>query len=411
MSFDIAVTGISASSTDLEVISNNIANAQTTGFKRGRVGFEDLYASSFLGTFENTVGRGVQVGSIKNEFIQGDIAFTENQLDLAISGRGFFRYSDNGSINFSRDGSLKLDNQGFIVNSAGMNLTGYQADAAGNITGSLGNLFVATNNLAPFATTSIDYGLNFDSQSSPPAVAFPNVVSGDPDPASYNYATSITIFDSLGASHIVDTYYVNTGTNQWQTYTYSDSAQVDGPDDIVFNNNGTLASVNGVVGATTISVPAFNPGSGAADLNITLDYGASTQYGEAFDLNSLNQDGYTTGRLSSLEFGGDGTLFARYTNGESLALGQVVLANFASVSGLNPLGGNNWSETPRSGPPLIGSPGTSSLGNITAGALEESNVDITKSLVDLITAQRSFEANAQVISTTDSIQQTIINIR
>lgn len=412
MSFEIAVTGISAASTGLEVISNNIANAQTTGFKRGRVGFVDLYASSFLGTFENTVGRGVQVGAIKNEFIQGDISFTENQLDLAISGRGFFRYSDDGAINFSRDGSLKLDNQGFIVNSANQNLTGYQADAAGNITGNLGNLFVATNNLAPFATTSIDYGINFDSQADIPALA-PFDVN---EPTSYNYSTIITAFDSLGASHDVETYYVKvgptgTGSTEWSTYTYVGGTQVDGPDSIVFDSNGVLESVNGVAGASQIAVPPFDPGSGASNLNITLNYGSSTQYGEAFDVNSLNQDGYTTGRLSSLEFGSDGTLFARYTNGESLPLGQVVLANFSSVSGLNPLGGNNWSETPRSGPPLIGAPGTSSLGDITAGALEQSNVDITKSLVDLITAQRSFEANAQVISTTDSIQQTVINIR
>lgn len=411
MSFDIAVTGISASSTNLEVISNNIANGQTTGFKRSRVGFEDLYASSFLGTFENTVGKGVQVGAIKQEFAQGDISFTENQLDLAVSGSGFLRYSNNGGINFSRDGSLRIDNEGFITNSAGYNLTGYLADPSGSITAQLGELAVSTSNIAPLASTGVEYGLNFNAEASPPAVAFPNVVSGDPDPASYNYATSVTVFDSLGASHVVDTYYVNTGVNQWETHTYSDSAQVGGPDDIVFNSNGTLASINGAAGVTTITIPPYAPGGGAANLNLQLDYADATQYGESFDLNSLSQNGYTTGRLSSLEFDGEGMLFARYTNGESLTLGQVVLANFASVSGLNPAGGNNFLETPRSGAPLIGAPGSSSLGTITPGALEESNVDITKSLVDLITAQRSFEANAQVISATDSIQQTIINIR
>ncbi|MBA3581972.1 MAG: flagellar hook protein FlgE [Gammaproteobacteria bacterium] len=408
MPFNVALTGLNAASTDLEVTANNIANSNTTGFKRSRTEFGDIYANTNLGGGGNSAGQGVQVTKIKQDFGQGSISFTDNALDMSISGRGFFRLSDNGTVSYSRSGAFSVDRNGFVANAQGQHLTGYLADTAGNLTGALGDLQIDTADQPPQATTDIAARLNVNASSVIPG-AF-TVGVGGPDPATYNHSTSLTVYDSLGSSHIASTYYRKNAVNDWQAFLFVDNAQVDGPDAITFNTDGSLNQINGGP-ATTLTSPAFNPGGGAANMTLTLDYSEITQFGSPFGVSALSQDGYSTGRLTAIDIDQSGVLFARYTNGQSRSLGQVALANFANVEGLRPIGNTGWTETVSSGSPLVGAPQSADLGGIESGALEESNVDLTQELISMITSQRNFQANAQVISTADTITQTIINIR
>jgi len=407
MAFNTAISGLNAATTDLNVIGNNIANSSTSGFKSSRTQFSDVYPVSNFGAGTNTAGAGVKVDAITQQFTQGNINFTSKALDLAINGDGFFRLSDNGAIVYSRAGAFGLDASGYISNNNNLRLTGYQADALGNITGALGELQVSLADLAPRATTAIEVGVNLDATAPIPAAAF-----NPATPASYNNATSVTVYDSLGSEHLSTMYYRKTAVNTWQTYMYVDGVLRDGPDTLVFSNVGALSTINGVaVPPSTVTSAAFNPGGGAANMTLALDYGQATQFGSSFGVNFLTQDGYTTGRLAGLDIDGTGTLRASYTNGQSLVQGQVVLSNFTNPQGLKPQGDTTWAETSVSGVPLTGAPGTSSLGLVQSGALEDSNVNLTEQLVAMITAQRNFQANAQVISTEDAITQTIINIR
>lgn len=402
MPFRTALSGLNAAGSELRVIGHNVANAATVGFKKSRAEFSDILASSNLGSGANTIGSGVRIGSVSQQFSQGNIEFTDNNLDIAINGQGFFIFNDNGIASYSRAGQLGVDNTGFVVNSQGSRLTVFQADNAGNVTGALGDLQLDTSDIAPQATTSIVLDLNLDASAAVPAVAPFDAT----DARTYNSSTSLTIYDSLGSSHLQTMYYVKSATvNEWQTYTFVDGTQRDGPDTLVFNNLGQLT------GGSPITVPGFSPGGGAANLALVLDYTASTQYGSGFSVNSLVQTGFTTGRLSGIDIADTGVITSRFTNGQSRTLGQLALANFSNQQGLRQLGGTTWSESFESGAALVSAPGSGSLGLVESGALEGSNVDLTEQLVGLITAQRNFQANAQVISTADTITQTIINIR
>lgn len=407
MAFGTAISGLSAAQSDLNVIGNNIANAGSNGFKESRAEFADVYPASNLGTGSITIGTGVKVAAVTQQFAQGNISFSNNNLDLAISGRGFFRLSDSGSTIYSRAGAFQLDRSNFVSNSAGMHLTGFLADATGNITGALGDLQVSNADLAPSATTSIAVGVNLDASSAVPGIAF-----NPANAASYNSSTSTTVYDSLGVSHLGTMYFRKSASNTWDTYLFVDGVQRDGPDALGFSTAGALASVNGVaVPPGTVTSAAFNPGGGAANMALTLDYASATQFGSPFGVNTLSQDGYTTGRLAGVAIDQTGVVFARYTNGQSRAQGQVALSNFANPQGLQPVGNTNWAETADSGIALTGAPATASLGVVQSGALEESNVELSSQLVKMIIAQRNFQANAQSIQTEDAMTQTIINIR
>ncbi len=408
MPFDIALTGLNAAQNDLQVISNNIANSETNGFKRSRAEFADLYATSEFGTSSNAIGQGVQVASITQQFTDGDVTFTDNSLDLAITGRGFFVLSDNGAQVFSRAGAFQVDNTGNIVNSFGNGLVGFQADASGNLTGAQGPLAISRANLAPNVTSNINLGANLDAaEQIPPAFL---VGPNGPDSATFNHSTSFTVYDSLGGEHIATTYFRKDSATDWQSFVFVDGAQVSGPDTLTFDAFGALSGVN-VPGATTATSAPFTPGGVGAPTTFTVDYADITQFGGGFAISAIDQDGFATGRLSSLDFDPSGTLFARYTNGQSLTLGQVALANFSNSQGLRAVGNSLWSESFSSGQPLIGAPGSGDLGLIQSGALEESNVDVTGELINLIQTQRNFQANAQVIGTADTLTQAIINIR
>ncbi len=407
MPFDIALTGLSAAQNDLEVISNNIANSETSGFKKSRANFADIYASSEFGVSSNSIGQGVQVSGIQQQFTDGDITFTDNSLDLAINGQGFFILEESGERFYGRAGAFGVDTDGNIVDPIGNQLVGFQPDSNGVITGALGPIVVNRSDLAPRITSEIELGANL-SATETILPAFTVGASG-PDPATYNHSTSLTTYDSLGGEHLTSLYFRRDTATNWEVFAFVDGTQVDGPDLLNFDASGNLVGVNGGAG-TTVTSAAFTPGGVGTTTTYTIDYADVTQFGSPFGVASLDQNGFETGRLTSLDFGQNGTLFGRYSNGESQAFGQVALANFSNTQGLVPSSSTLWTESFASGPALVGEPGSTDLGLVQSGALEESNVDVTAELIDMIQAQRFFQSNAQVIGAADEITQTIINI-
>lgn len=650
MPFNTALSGLQASSSELRVIGNNIANASTTGFKESRAEFADIYANSAFGVAGTAIGSGVLLSQVTQQFTQGQIGFTNNNLDLSVSGGGFFILNENGAISYSRAGAFGVDKDGFVVNALDQRLRGFLADTQGNITGAQGDLQITNANLSPNATDNVTTEVNLDASATPPAQPFVAgfTPSNPPNPNSFNTSTSTTIFDSLGNSHIVTKYFVKApAQNTWNIFVGIDGTDVtptattppvgappvpypagslpspftvvfDPSGNFIVNNTGAppqyygpgpvvgassgllnagslptldlnevnlngipiqataassdifstsdsaasaisiVAAINassnlhGITASTnpnafTIGTPtlgalaagdftingvpitgavasdadllnlintqtpntgvvATQPGGAGTDiiltasdarniqlqtdgstagatfsnfnlnggtvLNqvqrstynlstvnnrgitvggtapsdiglslgpqagiiqtnsdpividnwtpvggalgpqvVTFDFSSSTQYGAPFSVQGLSQDGYSTGRLSGVDVDVSGTIVARYSNGQSLSLGQVALANFGNVQGLSPQGDSSWVETFASGPALIGAPGTADLGVVQSGALEDSNVQLTDQLVSLIVAQRNFQANAQTIRTGDAVTQTIINLR
>ncbi|WP_372995891.1 flagellar hook-basal body complex protein [Marinobacter sp.] len=637
MAFNTGLSGLRAASVDLDVTGNNIANASTVGFKGSKAQFGDLYASGFLSAGTNPIGDGVRVQDVKQSFGQGNISFTDNGLDMAISGDGFFILNNGGEIRYSRAGQFAIDKEGFVVNNQNMRVQGYTADDDGNLSGIRGDLQIETDNLAPRRTTNLDSDLNLDSRESvletrvrdigplafadiqgesfsvqytdgtpdfpvdltgattareaaaaindapglsasatttatigglsdayitsagtPPGsdFAFSLSVNGAPlaidtsnitslqdlvdsindssetaisaaivddgtgtdvlrvthnqgetlqfsydndgdltnggetngqvfgeinatadrvvasidDPAggdfeaaftaspirvtnefnpldqrTYNHATSTTVYDSLGNSHELTQFFVKNpspgngvGISEWSVYAQIDGEFVGGTDvtpyTARFDQDGALQSIDGdasgeiliddwipkdasgqpngadgppAPGETVVTPIPEPPTTSAFVINLS----GTTQYGAAFGVNDQQQNGFTTGRLSGLDVSDQGVLFARYTNGQSQALGQVALAAFNNTDGLNPVGDTTWVETFESGQPIIGAPDTGTLGAIKSSSVEESNVDLSSELVNLIIAQRNYQANAKTIETSDAVTQTIINLR
>lgn len=429
MSFRTSLSGLDASAVDLSVIGNNIANAATNGFKESRTEFADVFATSFAGVGSSTPGSGVRVASVSQQFGQGNVEFTSSSLDLAISGEGFFILEDSGSQSYTRAGAFRTDKEGFVVDSSGRQLQTFPANANGTFnTGSLTSLQLSTGDSAPLASSRVEPVLNLNSQESIPSV-YTVVAGAITDPGSFdetnadsfNHSTSTTVYDSLGNDFPATMYYVasNPSLNEWQVHTFVDGnpITVNGGEEyftMSFDSLGLFDDITTGAGTTTTGSINFDPmvsTVGAADLSLEFDYSDTTQYGGDFAVNSLSQDGFSSGRLSGISIDGSGVVSATFTNGQSSVLGQVAMANFPSTGGLRQTGDTNWAETFAAGDRVIGSAGTAGFGAIQSGALEASNVDIATQLVSLITAQRNFQANAQAISTENEIQTAIINIR
>jgi flagellar hook protein FlgE len=407
MSFRIALSGLAASQATLDVTANNIANANTVGFKQSRAEFTDVYATAFGSIGSLDTGAGVRLAAVTSLFTQGNIDFTGNALDLAVNGEGFFTLSDQGSNVYSRNGAFSVDRDGYVVNVTGQRLQAYPAlDPQGNnfSTASLGDLQLVASDAAPQPSTAADISLNLQADST---LLGPGIINPS-DASTYNYSTSVTTYDSLGQSHTSALYFrkTDTATRTWDVrmVTDGDDLQTTTVQTLTFDQFGQLTS------GQPVNFGAYDPGNGAAQMNVDYDFTGTSQYGSQFAVNSLFQDGFSTGRLSGLDISDNGVVQARFSNGQTAALGKVALSNFTNPQGLTPLGDSTWGDSFSAGDRRLGEPGAGNFGFLQSGALESSNVEITEELVNLITAQRSFQSNAQVISAADTITQTIMNI-
>jgi flagellar hook protein FlgE len=405
MSLNIALTGLNAANEDLSVTSNNLANAATIGFKGSRTEFSDLFASTQQGVGATAIGNGVAVAEVAQQFSQGNIETTGNTLDLAVSGDGFFIVSNNGALNYTRDGEFQLNADGEIVNDQGQALQAYPPLANGGYnTGGLANLTLDTEESQPQATSTASITANLPANATAPVDA----PFSPTDPDSYTNTTSLTVYDSLGAAHTASLYFIKgAAANDWNVQLYVDGTAVGTPQALNYNSSGQLTTpANGQV-----TFPGYTPATGAAAMNMTFNFSGSTQYGDSFGVNSVQQNGFTTGQLTGINIDQTGVVQAQFTNGRSIDLGQIALANFANTQGLEQLGNATWAATNNSGAAVNGVAGNSGFGSIDSGSLEESNVDTTSALVEMITAQRDFQANAQMIQTEDQVTQSIIDIR
>lgn len=541
MSFQQGLSGLNASSKQLDTIGNNVANASTVGFKQSQAQFSDLYAVSLTGGGSVQVGTGVKVAAIAQMFTQGNITNTNNSMDTAISGKGFFRMVDqNGAILYSRNGQFQVNKNGFIVNNQGHSVTGYLPNAAGIIsTASPAPLQISAADLKPKQTSNlaaggvpVGVGLNLDSRATFPtgltqanvtgsaaagliittgtndtltgtvggtafSVTIPGAVapgltyatsaalasavqaavnanaalvaagksvtvtagasgiftmstnSAGPtstmaalagnaavglfgaapvltaagtgafnplDATTYNNSTSLTVYDSLGTNHIASLYFQKIAPNTWNSYLTVDGAILPAAGTalttLTFDTLGKLTGPAPVppLALGQITSALFTP-AGAAAQTLTFNFAQSSQYGGNFGVNTMTQDGYTSGQLNGFSTSSDGNILGRYSNGQSRALGQMLLANFTNPQGLQSVGNNEWVETSASGGPLVGTPGSASLGLLQSSATEDSNVDLTAELVNMITAQRVYQANAQTIKAQDQVLQTLVNLR
>lgn len=404
MSFQTGLSGLNASSRNLDVIGHNIANANTTGMKSSRAEFADLVASS-IGLASGTGnGLGVTVETVSQQFSQGNINITGNSLDVAINGSGFFQLQmADGTTSYTRAGNFKLDRDGFIMTNANAKVMGYPTDTAGavqNVTAS--PLQLPTGAPIPAQqTSSITAELNLDARAPIASTVTP------PTPRA-TYGTALTAYDSQGVPLPVALYFEKitpavAGTDEWAVY---DSLTGPTIGSVVFDATGQLTSAPTLGLTLTPAAPSIVP-----PFPVTLDVGTVTQYGAPFAVSNLTQDGYPPGELVDLKIAESGVITARYSNGQSQATGMLALADFRNVQGLAPIGGNNWVETYTSGQPMLGQPGAGKFGTTRSGALEESNVDLTAELVNMMTAQRSYQANAQTIKTQDQVLQTLVNLR
>ena len=422
MGFQQGLSGLSAASKNLEVIGNNVANANTYGEKSSRAEFADMYAGAMSGASGNNIqaGIGVQVAAVAQQFNQGNITPTGNPLDLAINGNGFFQTQDpSNQTQYTRNGQFKVSSTGSIVNDQGNKLMGYPADAAGNIVqGAAKPLQLPTGGIDPQSTTKSTMEFNLDAREgvttpvSGPSIDFTNQKT-------YNNATSVTMYDAKGQDVAVSYYFQKTGTDTFDVYATANGSTVGGSAgapapvaSLQFSSDGS--SLISPVGPITLDIPASTNASGAATLPISgiqLDVSGATEFGSNFGVTNMTQDGYTAGSLLGVSVDNTGKLIAQYSNGQNKAAGQVELATFRNDQGLSAIGGNAWKATSASGGPTVGVAGDGNFGVLNSGSLEESNVDLTAELVSMITAQRDYQANAQTIKTMDQAMQTLVNLR
>lgn len=424
MAFQQGLSGLASSSKALDVVSNNIANASTVGFKAANAQFADVYASALTGAVSSLqVGIGSTVMAVKQAFTQGNLSTTNNPMDMAINGNGFFQIRRNdGTFAYTRNGQFDIDKEGYVITAMGERLTGYQIDpATGRIGDRIGELFIPQNEDPPKATgfnaasgandgPGVAFNANLDARATPPD---PTLNPFDPtDADSYNWTTSIPVFDSLGNEHSLTLYFVRLDpatSRQWEVHTSLDGDPPTLLNTLTFDEFGALD--------TTAYTPAqfqrtaADLGNGAADLEFDVNLLALTQFGSEFSVTEAVQDGYASGLVAGVSVSREGIIQGRYTNGRTQDLGQVALYSFRSPNGLISLGNNLWARSPESGEPIAGKPGSGLNGVISAGMVEDSNVDLTQELVQLIVQQRNYQANAQSIRTQDQILQTLVNLR
>ncbi|KJV48070.1 flagellar hook protein FlgE [Pantoea sp. BL1] len=410
MSFSQAVSGMNAASSNLDVIGNNIANSATAGFKSSTISFADMFAGS-------NIGMGTKVAAVIQNFNDGTTTSTSRGLDVALSGNGFFRMTDAaGSVYYSRNGQFTLDANRNLVNTQGMSVTGYPATGTPPTIQTGANpvaLSVPTTQMSARATTTAGLVSNLNSTDSVPTVA--TFSSSDVD--SYNAKSTVTVYDSQGNDHALDLYYVKTSDNNWAVHAIDSTTGASAGDfSMTFDSNGKLQSITSggttTAGATTVGLTIQGSNGAAANQAITLSVlGSQQQNTGTTSFGNPTQDGYAPGDLTSYAINDDGTITGTYSNQKTQLLGQIVLASFSNPEGLKSEGDNVWSATNSSGQAAIGLANTGTYGSLTSGALEASNVDLSKELVNMIVAQRNYQANSQTIKTQDQILNTLINLR
>ncbi|MHA6672012.1 flagellar hook protein FlgE [Enterobacter mori] len=400
MGFSQGLSGLSAAAKALDVVGNNIANSQTVGFKAGSVAFADVFAGS--------MGLGVQVAGVSQNFETGNLATGSSALDMGINGKGFFRMVDSaGSVFYGRNGQFEEDDKGFIVNKTnGLFLTGYQAtDGMINPGAPMGPIRIPKDDMPPAASKNGSLTGNLSSESKKPTVA-----KFDPkDPDSYNYVSEIEATDSLGNKHAVKVYFVYGGDGKWQAHATDSTAPGAAADefttmDLEFDANGKLTTpVSGIVKGTSYN--------GATPLELTLDLNDLTQFSSDTQIMKGEIDGQAPGKFNSYQVGENGDVTVIYSNGKRQVVAQVVMADFANMGGLDPQGNNLWAETNQSGQPFFGTSGTGSFGTISGGMVEQSNVNLGDEMVNMIVYQRNYQSNSQTIKTQSEVLQTLVNLR
>lgn len=517
MAFQQGLSGLNAASQSLDAIGNNVANSSTVGFKQSQAQFADIYATSLNGVSGTQAGIGVSVSTVAQQFTQGNIQQSSNPLDMAINGGGFFRIVDTGGqVEYSRNGQFQVDKNGFLINAQLAQVTGYNAVNGVVRPGQPVPIQIDPSDMKPNQTSLVNVQVNLQSSSTQPV----DTPFDAQKQSTYNYPVPTTVYDSLGNSSTLDTYYVKTGENTWDVYAgvnnveitsakVAAAAQTDQPSidaraayqaavtavppdpaavqaaaqayaaaagaavlaaaqvptigatqaqqdaitnsyttttaiaaqagmtpdqidaaiasavnvpaqkvaSLIFNPDGSLNKTAMLAATPPVSMPItvqlpIDPATGATNpLAFNLDLSGSTQYSTADGIKVDKQDGYAGGSLTTFTTDAQGVIQGQYSNGLTRPLGQIVLANFTDANGLIPVGDNAWVESNASGQPLIGTPGTGTLGPLTPHATEASNVDLTNELVNMITAQRAYQANAQTIKTEDQILQTLVNLR
>lgn len=401
MSFSQGLSGLSASSQALDVVGNNIANAQTVGFKSGSIAFADVFAGS-------QVGMGVQVAGVNQNFSDGVLGAGNSALDMGIQGNGFFRLvTEAGKVFYSRNGQFKTDENGYVVNNEGLKLTGYMATGtppAIQQGAPVGPIQIPTGQMPAHASDKGSVKGNLDSGNKViDAAAHPFKPE---DGESYNYSTQVNAYDSLGNEHAINVYFVKTADNTWKAYSVDSTSQGSTPQeiDLTFDTSGKL-----LTNPANLAVKGLAY-QGGAPLDFDLDLGKLTQQASDNAMDSPTTTGYPPGLMNGYTVGDNGQIIASYSNGQQQLLGQVVLANFTNPGGLASQGNNCWSETPNSGQPVIGLSDTGNLGTLRGNMLEASNVDLSQQMVNMIVYQRNYQSNSQTIKTQSEILQTLVNL-
>jgi flagellar hook protein FlgE len=416
------VSGLDAESDALSVIGNNVSNTNTVGFKESRAIFESVMGSA--DPSPNAVGSGVRMTQAQQLFTEGTLQNTGVSTDLALSGDGFFVVSGaaggtNGTF-YTRAGQTSLNADGTLVNPDGLDVQGYTMLPSGQLSTQLGNITLQTAALPPLATTTMTVTANLDANAAPPALPW----DAQNPAATSNFSTAMSVYDSLGNAHNVDVYFVNTGPGAWSYHMLANGSEVTGgtagqnsdigDGTLTFSSNGALQSDTPTGGAVTFNgataqTIALNLGTSIAAGGTGLD--GVTQFGGASNVTAQNQNGYASGALSGVQIGQDGTVSGVYTNGQTIAVGQLAIAKFNDNDGLQNIGQNLWASTVTSGDPALGAAGSGGRGAIVSGSLEQSNVDISSQFVDLIAHQQGFQANSKTIQTADQMLQDLMQIQ
>ncbi|WP_246796190.1 flagellar hook protein FlgE [Burkholderia perseverans] len=414
MGYQQGLSGLQGASSDLDVIGNNIANANTVGFKSATAQFSDLYANSVSGAVANGIGIGTQLATVAQVFQQGGFTTSQNPLSMAISGNGFFEVNSNGVTTYTRDGEFSPDANGNITNSAGGQLMGYGVNADGTInTSAIVPLTAPQGNIPPKATASITGQFNLSTTDT----AQTNSPFNFSDSSTYTLKQPVQAYDSLGNAQTVNLYFVkSTTTGSWEVYAGADNTTPTDLGTAEFDSSGKLIGTVGTDGNPTATTDKFtfsltNTTGAVTPQAITIDLTGSTQFGATKSgVSNLIADGFASGALQNYSVAADGTITGSYSNGQSMTLGQVIVVNFNDPQGLTSIGGNQYIQTAASGVPQIGVPGSTNHGTIKGSTTEDSTVDLTGELVNLITAQRNYQANAQTIKTQQTVDQTLLNL-